>query len=320
MSSRRRRLRILELLTFPCEGKQWRLESLAQETGESRETIFHDLRRLSLSHVPIYFDGTYRILPELPISPLRLSFQEVLLLAEIVEAPSRARGKKRTAPYKSSYENLVKKLKSAFPVSFETLWDSGPKEVSQQLLASMDGPFSQESYERLETGISSHKTVKLLTTGESTSQLVWKTCHPLLLVFHRGETSLVAYVPQLDRIRTIKGKAVCDTLETEDLFTPPVEFNYRSALHDIWGFPKPERERVRLLVTRRGFSTYGREMAAEVQPKEEGASILTLTVNHWQELLPWVLAFGDEAEVLEPQPLRNEMRRIAKGFFEKYWW
>ena len=36
------------------------------------------------------------------------------------------------------------------------------------------------------------------------------------------------------------------------------------------------------------------------------------------ELLGWVLTFGDQAEILEPAELRDEMAAFAKKIWEKY--
>jgi predicted DNA-binding transcriptional regulator YafY len=48
-----------------------------------------------------------------------------------------------------------------------------------------------------------------------------------------------------------------------------------------------------------------------------GELILTLDVADTAEVKGWILGFGQEAEVLEPTSLRQEIRAEAKGLLQR---
>lgn len=56
----------------------------------------------------------------------------------------------------------------------------------------------------------------------------------------------------------------------------------------------------------------------ELTPDGDGNVVLSVNVSDPMEMLPWVLGFGGEAEVLEPQTLRKAIASQAAEVVEKY--
>lgn len=52
--------------------------------------------------------------------------------------------------------------------------------------------------------------------------------------------------------------------------------------------------------------------------KEDGTLLFSVDYTNHQNLLYWLLTFGDQVQVLEPTEIRNEMIQIAKNILQRY--
>ena len=52
--------------------------------------------------------------------------------------------------------------------------------------------------------------------------------------------------------------------------------------------------------------------------KKDGNILLEVKIQHTQQLLWWILSFGDKAEVLSPSTIRKEIKMIVKNLSKKY--
>lgn len=50
----------------------------------------------------------------------------------------------------------------------------------------------------------------------------------------------------------------------------------------------------------------------------DGTLLFSIGYTNRENLLSWILSFGDKAELLEPEELRRELARLGKGIWEKY--
>lgn len=50
----------------------------------------------------------------------------------------------------------------------------------------------------------------------------------------------------------------------------------------------------------------------------DGTLLFSIGYTNRENLLSWLLSFGDKAELLEPEELRRELARLGKGIWEKY--
>jgi len=88
-----------------------------------------------------------------------------------------------------------------------------------------------------------------------------------------------------------------------------------------FGFPFHEPLRVRVAF-RNGAADYVAERTwspgQKLTRRKDGTLLLTFTTTSRLEVLSWVLGFGPDAELLEPEDLREEMKKRAKGILEQY--
>jgi proteasome accessory factor B len=55
-----------------------------------------------------------------------------------------------------------------------------------------------------------------------------------------------------------------------------------------------------------------------IQTQKDGSAILTLRVRNTFDFRQWVLGWGAEAEVLEPETLRNQIIEHTQELLERY--
>jgi predicted DNA-binding transcriptional regulator YafY len=61
-----------------------------------------------------------------------------------------------------------------------------------------------------------------------------------------------------------------------------------------------------------------RHYSWETEAETADGLVVTLRVERWEELLPWLLGWGADAEVLSPPELRNALRQTAESMLATY--
>lgn len=156
--------------------------------------------------------------------------------------------------------------------------------------------------------------------GQSSARVV----EPLGLVCKRGVWYLIARQADDREIRTFRVDQVQHLVGRElDKFEYPPDFSIRDHIGSSWGvycndpdqtvcirFSKKVAQRVKNL----HYHPSQQIMAEE----EDGSIILQFQVCGLIEMQSWLLQWGSEAEVLEPQSLRKNMARAAKNILRLY--
>lgn len=92
----------------------------------------------------------------------------------------------------------------------------------------------------------------------------------------------------------------------------PEDFHPLKFLSNAWGIMMGDPVRVELFFTPQVRERVGETHlgdSAEVRVLASGHTRVVLTVGGWKELIPWILGWGGEVEVLEPPELREAVAR-----------
>ena len=144
---------------------------------------------------------------------------------------------------------------------------------------------------------------------------VWRTVDPYHGVRFEGDWYVVGHCHLRCAIRTFSLARIATVRPTTEQFVRPASFDLRKlfgshfGIH--WGTDETE---VRIHFTPQA-AVYVRERqwhpSQRLDERDDGSLVLTLTVNHLLELKRWILSWGDEARVLAPRDLADDLRRIA---------
>ena len=134
--------------------------------------------------------------------------------------------------------------------------------------------------------------------------------NPLHFFEKRGGLYLFVNVPAYDDIRVLAVERIHALEETSDSFQYPEGFDPQAKLEQAFDliFDDPIAVRVRV---RAGQAKYVLERRffreKQVRRLENGDIEITLTTSGRYDVKKWVLSLGENAELLEPQDLREEI-------------
>jgi len=157
----------------------------------------------------------------------------------------------------------------------------------------------------------------------STEPVTLYDIHPYLLVHHRGALYVIGWSKDHDAIRTFKVDRI-SAAEVHGLqFERPADFHPATYLAHSFGIfagdapPQTIRVRfapgvVRILEEKRFHPSQ------QLTRDRDGHTIAEYQLAHFEEFQSWVLSFGAMAEVLEPELLRDSVRRSLSETIARY--
>jgi len=276
-------------------------ETLAREYGVSVRTIYRDMQGLTEAGVPVLGEAGrgYRLMDGYFLPPLHLTPEEAVMVAFGLDA---VRGM-FDADYSQAVTTAARKLMAALP-------EERRREVEAL----------REHIRLIETGeVSEAGTLRTLRTALLARRAVTFRYHspqgvserhadPLGLVRLNGVWMLAAH----DRGRAGRRTFRLDRMEAVALTGTPIEAGRPTFMASP---PEDRRDvRVRLLFPAeaerwvRERPSFHQVSAAQTA---EGYEV-TLKVRAAADLLPWVLSWGGQANVLEPPELAEQVRQEAR--------
>lgn len=151
-----------------------------------------------------------------------------------------------------------------------------------------------------------------------------RTVQPYTLLNWRGELYLVAYCETRKAVRDFYLPRIRrHQLETENAaFDAPPDWDIADHLRDAFELRGSEA----IVTVRARFSPFQARWIRErlyhpsqkIETLPDGALILTVAVAGTQEIKRWLLSFGAEVEVLEPDSLRGELAQESEHLHRLY--
>ncbi len=192
--------------------------------------------------------------------------------------------------------------------------------VEMAMTASAGGRDLSQRLSKIETAISRRKTIEFTYYTMERDETEKRKVDPFHLVFRSGQFYLIGHSHERDAVRVfrlsrIQGK-VGYASKAEHDFSPPENFDRRDygqradwQLGEIRGTAKIfVRDRISWLIER-DFGGYGELRPARKSDDAPGKGcVLETDYASPRELIAWVLRWRQNAEVLEPEELREEAR------------
>ncbi|NHN31526.1 helix-turn-helix transcriptional regulator [Paenibacillus agricola] len=295
-----------------------RAEDLATLFGFSVRTIYRDIQALSEAGVPIIgAPGTgYSLMEGYFLPPVSFTVEEAVTLligTDFIEQrfdydyrvrAQAARGKIE-AILQESVRNETSRVRKAM-----RLLTSG-----KQVTPSKEREYLEKIRRAIldERKISFHYA-KRLADSEGNRHSV-RTVAPYGLVLVQGSWMLVAQCDLRQDIRHFRLSRMTELIDLEDRFELPAHFNLREY--------KPSDDRHLRVLLR-----FNHDMAdkvkesnnfymEDIEERQDGLYVV-LRVRQLNELLQWVLSWGADVIVLEPESFRNRIREEVEKMLKRY--
>jgi CRISPR-associated endonuclease/helicase Cas3 len=291
---------------------------MAERLGVDRTTVFRDRTTLE-TEIPFIQDesGRYRIDRSHYLSQLRLNLNEALALylASRRASMQSSMAQRHTA---SALEKLALALRQPMTSSLV--------QSADRILVQANQPERVKIIETVTRGWIESITVRIQYQGLRGRHPLPYTVKPYLIEPSPWSDSIYLIgesdghhgmgVFKLDRIQS--------AVLTTEPFTVPEDFSEERLLRYAWGiwFEDKQPETVRLRFSPGAATKRLRETrwhpTETVQDLSDGSCIWEAQVSAWEEMLPWVRGWGADVEVLEPEKLRNLMRRETRRLAQLY--
>lgn len=223
-------------------------------------------------------------------------------------------------PVYDSLRSVFKKIEGSLPDKVSTTSERGQERFT------VIPPFSTvilpEVLETVFNGLRTASSLEILYRipgGEPQLRRI----DPYHGIRFEGDWYVVAHCHLRRKIRMFSLARITAAKTVKERFDPPKNFDYRkisaSQFGIFWGDGEVEVE----IHFASSAAAYIRERvwhpSQRMENNPDGSLVLTLTVNHLLELKRWILSWGEQAQVLRPQSLVEELRDTAQRMVRQYW-
>ncbi len=307
--SARQLRRLLEILPRCADDGPHRLADVASETGTDERTLLRDLRALAeryddpagfVEGVQIYLDGeevqvrTDHFLRPMRLTPAELAALDLgLAMLQPGRPPDEHAGIERARRHLHSVRTTVV-----------------PEEISRELQASLDHTADPVILSRVRKAITGHRRVTICYQSSGSLTATPRKVAPCGLLHVRGRWYLVALAeggsPRVYRVDRIEGVEV-----EEERFEPPPDLALEDFVREGRVFLGDPTAMMRV--------RYSARIAPWILERETGsvAEDGSVVVEHPLADPEWavshVLQYGPEAEVLEPESVRQAIRERLRA-------
>ena len=293
--------RLFEIIYTLMNKKTVTAKELAQQFGVSARTIYRDIDTLSLAGIPVYTEkgkgGGISILPDFVLNKSILSEQDQNEILYALQALS--------AVNMSDAERVLQKLSTIFNKSTIPWMEVDFNDWSY---------LNEDTFHNLKGAILEKRTVLFdyySTYGEKTSRRI----EPIQLWFKFRAWYVKGYCLDKCDVRTFKLTRMRNLTVTDN------HFEERSFENYVPDETKPNHRRpdvhlVLKIAPEMTHRVYDDFESGELQP--DGGHIVSVTWSEDEWLYGFILSFGEYAEVLEPEHVRETVREKARKVMERY--
>ena len=291
--------RLFKIVYYLLDKGKATAPELAEKFEVSVRTIYRDIDALSGAGIPIYAEagrnGGIHLMNNFVLDRSLLSEEEKTEILDALQSLSTIQNMKNN--------DTLNKLSALWGISSEN-W----LEVDFSRWGNKQS--DNEKFELLKSAIINHKSVKITYAGSSES-VSERIIHPLKLVYKSRDWYLKAYCTEKQDYRLFKLTRI---LEWDIL---NISFIHHS-------FPKQEENSQQIYnqITLRfpkemAYRVYDEFDRTEVCRQENGDFIVSVQMPEDMWLISFLLSFGTQVEVIEPDYLKDILAQQARLIYEK---
>lgn len=300
------------------KGSQ-RAVDLADRFETSIRTIYRDMQALSESGVPIVGSPGqgYSLMDGYFFPPIHFTVEEavaILMGTELVE-------QQFEPPYSTQAESSRHKIESVLPAHVHTRMEEFRQSTKVLNLNRSTGPHGLQLtvLARVRGALLAHKKIRFSYTKPPNQaeeeRATVRTVAPYGLVLIQGVWMLIAHCDLRDDIRHFRVSRMRDVMVLDEPFERPADFELRRYT------PKDDRQ-IQVLLQ---FQPHLWDSVLEAnnfftESMTMGINVIdvTLRVRQPEDVLKWVLSWGSNVEVMEPEVLRSQVRSEIEKMLRRY--
>ena len=324
MSSVGKIRRMLQLLEQLQSGRTLSSAQLAEQCGVSRRTVFRDLKMLQESGVELLYDAQrqgYWIPGHAFLPPTNLTLAETLSLLVLTRE---ATSGDRAIPFQEVARDASMKLQSNLPHHLTSyageMSEAFTIQAEPQATNQLGG---REHYERMVEAAIQKRKVRIRYDSLAEKSQIQTLLSPYRLLFRRHAWYVIGRSSVHRAVRTFHVGRILSSESTEEEFTVPPRFSLKRYFGQAWNLVREPNAREQVTIrfqplVARNVAEVAWHATQKVIWNPDGTMDFTVTVDGIHEISWWILSYGDQALVLEPQSLRELVADRAKKMAAQY--
>lgn len=304
-------------------GRAHNTAELADFCGVSRRTVFRDLKTLQDSGVPVLYDAQkqgYWIAAGTFLPPTDLTLSETLsLLIVTQEMGDHSRG----IPFQEVARDAGLKLLSNLPRPLRQHVGEIVETVGIRTEAQPDLRGQRRHYERALQAIELHQKLRLCYGSLAERKEIHTLVSPYRLVFMRRCWYIIGRSSLHRAIRTFHLGRIVESELTDDTYEIPPRFSLKRYLGNAWHLISNRSQRCDVVIrfqplVATNVSEVSWHSTQRLRWNADGTMDFMATVDGLQEIVWWVLGYGDQAEVLQPPEFRRMLQHHVERMAQTY--
>ena len=299
------------------------IEEMVEETGVTRRTIHRDLIAIAEAGYPLVADReenrkVYRFTTRFRnIPPITFTLPELMTLHFLRSQIEPLAG----TPFADDLEDMFRKINSALPPRYAAHLERIGRISLPLLQGKRDYRPFHDILRTLQDALIHQYRATLQYRAPGKKRATSYRIDPYTVMLYKGGLYLIAFAHNRKALRTFAVERVRSLELSRERFEIPEEFSPEEHLHQAFGIVREES----IPLTVRFAPAIAHAVRDRVwHPSQElhigpdGSVTLSLLAGGRMEMLSWILSSGDQAEVLAPAELREEVRGITARLAEQY--
>ncbi|MFC1580078.1 helix-turn-helix transcriptional regulator [Thermodesulfobacteriota bacterium] len=316
----RRLIKLLKAIELFSKPEGTTIEELAEYLETDRRSVYRTIEVIEELGFPIYdekiplerqkrwrLEETYlKKLPNMTLPEIKLTISEIMSLYLLKSESALFRGTDIEKNIDSAFDKIgvfvpqklfdqLKKISALFVPSSKYAKDyAGKEEIIEKLMQAM-----------LEKKTCYVKYHTFYDDKEKNFKI-----DPLHFFENKGGLYLFVRTTSFGDILTLAVERIQEIGETDSLFEYPVDFKPEELLDSAFDLVYEDPIEVKIWFSA-DQARYIKERkwskSQEIEDQEDGSIILSMITSGRWDVIRWVLSYGGDAEIIEPETIRNEI-------------
>jgi proteasome accessory factor B len=310
---------MVRALTTLQSGQRYDIDDLAKMLGRSRRTIYRDLKDLREAGVPWKYDKKnhyYSVDSNFFLPPSKLNTQEALSLFLLVFKIQNH----IHFPFKNSASLAVLKIENNLPDEMKRYCNTALRHISVRPKPQRAINLFDEKFVQLLKAILNKRIMKISYYLPLTKETITTDLCP----YHLRHNDYTWYVIGKSDFH----KKVCTfdlnqirKLETLDkCFIEDKEFDVNDYFGKAWSIkPGGSLYHVKLKFAPKVVHNVTKvqwHRTQRISYSDDGSAIIDFRVDGLNEIIWWILSYGDNVRILAPEILREKVAKIARNILK----
>lgn len=314
--------RLLEIISLIQAQRGWTAKALAEKCETSERNVYRDIDQIREAGIPVEAgsgDEGYRINGAFFMPPVRLTFEEALSIATLVETLADS----GAIPFAKPASMAMNKILSQLPFDLKDELLNRLSTMQLRPTKTTDEGGYEDVYDKVQQALLSKTMLNCKYESiSSTNHDEPFLFHPYALFFGTRAWYVVGFHEGRDAIRTLKLSRFLGIEQTNLTYEIPASFNLDAHLGNAWNMIAGEEDFEVELHFKHPFSQTVSDTTwhptQNIDWHDDDSCTLTCTVSGLEEIVWWVLSMGPNCEVIKPEELRTRIQTLAEQTLSVY--